>query len=156
NQIGLSKASGNDLLLFRETQATALVQGATLTATNGTVSVSAVNDGDRGVQNNSENTVISIALDQTSATLDDATVNANGLSVTAQSAANYSMTGAKEINLVNGSTVADVIDGSHVTAGAGGVQITSSDTSTISAASSGEGGTGAAINYVSKDTNAYV
>jgi len=52
--------------------------------------------------------------------------------------------------------VADVIDGSHVTAGAGGVQISSSDTSTISASSSGEGGTEAAINYVSKDTNAYV
>ena len=143
NQIGLTAPISNNLLIFHLTNATALVQGATLTA-GGSVSVTTNNHGDRGTQTSDNNVVVSIAIDRSEATIDGATINANGLTTNAQSAASYVITGSKALNLIDGDTKADVIDGSHVNVTTGGVQITASENSIISATSSGNGGLAAA------------
>ena len=156
NDAGLSHSFGSDELLFHLTEATALVQGATLTATGGTVSVTSNNHGTRNTTNTNGNVVISVGIDRSDATLDGATVNANGLTLTATSAANYNITGSKALNLIDGDTTAAVTDGSQVNVTIGGAQITASEQSTISATSSGEGGLAAAANYVNKNTDAYV
>ena len=160
NDAGLTKVFGNDELLFHLTEATALVGGSgttpTLTATGGTVSVSTNNHGTRNTTTKTENVVVSVGIDRSDATIDGATINATGLTLSAQSAANYNITAAKALNLIDGDTTAAVLDGAHVNVTAGGVQISSSENSTISATSSGEGGLTAAVNYVNKNTDAYV
>ena len=160
NDAGLTKMFGNDELLFHLTEAIALVGGQgttpTLAATGGTVSISTNDHGTRNTTTKTENVVVSVGIDRSDATIDGATINAKGLTLSAQSAANYNITAAKAINLVDGDTTAAVTDGAHINVTTGGVQISSGENSTISATSSGEGGLSAAVNYVNKNTDAYV
>src|SRR5262249_51079192 len=130
NMLGLSLSAGNDLLMLRLTEATAQVGGngttPTLTA-GGTASVGTQNTGDRGSHTQNETVVIDIGIDRSEATIDGATINAAGLMLNAQSAANYAMTGSKVLNLIDGDTTADVVDGAHVNVTTGGALISSSE-----------------------------
>ncbi len=160
NDAGLSPSIGNDELLFHLTEAIATVGGQgttpTLTATGGTVSISTNDSGTRNTTTDTENVVVSIGVDRSDATIDGATINATGLTLNAQTAANYNITAAKALNLVDGDTTAAVTDGADINVTTGGAQISASENSTISATSSGEGGLAAAVNYVNKNTDAYV
>ena len=150
NQTGLTAPIGDNLLMFRFTEATALVQDATLTA-SGNVSVTANNHGDRGSLNSTNNVVLSIAVDRSSATVDGATITGNGgtgatgLTVTATSDANYSVQGSKAIELIDSFTTAAIRNASHVQVLSGGVQLSATESSKIETASSGNGGIAAAV-----------
>ena len=160
NDAGLSKAIGTDELLFHLTEAIATVggQGATptLTATGGTVSISTNDHGTRDTTTDTQNVVVSVGIDRSDATIDGATIHAEGLTLNAQSAADYNITAAKALNLIDGDTTAAVTDGAHLNVTTGGAQISASENSTITATSSGQGGLPAALNYVNKSTDAYV
>ncbi len=119
------------------------IVGATLTA-SGNVSIAARNQGDRGDLSDDNKIVVNIAIDRASATVEDPMIDASGLTLTAESAANYSIKGSKAINLIDGFTKA-VIDPSAVNVLAGGAVISATETSTISAESSGNGGLAAAV-----------
>ncbi|TVS17067.1 MAG: hypothetical protein EA424_13420, partial [Planctomycetaceae bacterium] len=156
NEVGLSASLSDSLLMFRLTEAITVVQGAKITAADGTVTIEAKNVGERGELNDEDKVILNLTIDRASATIEGSTIAAVGVDLTAETAANYAITGAKAIHVIDGATRAEILGDSSVTVRAGGVLVSATEASTVATTSSGNGGFAAAINYIDKDTLALV
>ncbi|MDZ4253775.1 MAG: DUF4347 domain-containing protein, partial [Sulfuritalea sp.] len=156
------------LSLSSTSSATVALSG-TVTATAGTLSLSAQT---RGTVSGTAALVAIGASNSFTETANanisnSSSINVNGLQVTALSSTDYSATGRAALNQITGDTKA-YVEGSSLTVGAGGVSITATDDSTLSAESLSEAfdilglnapvdiSVAAARNYTTRDVQAYV
>ncbi|MBI3095243.1 MAG: DUF4347 domain-containing protein, partial [Rhodocyclales bacterium] len=155
------------LSLSSTSSATVALSG-TVTATVGTLSLSAQTRG------TVSGTAALVAIGASNSFTETANANisnsssidVNGLQVTALSSTDYSATGRAALNQITGDTKA-YVEGSSLTVGAGGVSITATDDSTLSAESLSEAfdilglnapvdiSVAAARNYTTRDVQAY-
>ncbi|MDP3513146.1 MAG: DUF4347 domain-containing protein, partial [Sulfuritalea sp.] len=155
------------LSLSSTSSATVALSG-TVTATAGTLSLSAQT---RGTVSGTAALVAIGASNSFTETANanisnSSSINVNGLQVTALSSTDYSATGRAALNQITGDTKA-YVEGSSLTVGAGGVSITATDDSTLSAESLSEAfdilglnapvdiSVAAARNYTTRDVQAY-